>query len=642
MVMDYTAGSVVLSNGRLSDLVLNADQSRMYISRANGVISTYDFDTGQFLADIEIGKRLGGIDISADGTFVMAVQTSAITYPGTLKLSVFKVDLASSAVTSYPYTFYSVDGPFHDIALFSNGMALVTLEIRGSGATYAMAFNPADGSFTGLAGNFPEGPYAISSADHENVLVLGGWNLGLSPTARYSLGVGGEIVSTGSTSRANDAALSPDGKYIAIPNGGDISIIGSNIYSTAFTITGASGYVDFDQTSSFLYVLTSNAEGPQIQQYSVGDWILRSTISVSGLALGYDSQPSGKPFYVGEDGQFFIVHDSDTIYRIDNPTAPDPVTGGATGDTMTGTSLADVLRGMDGADTLLGGRGNDILRGGNGNDTLDGGLGRDALYGGVGDDTFIIDNTRDHAVETTILDGTDTAISTASYKLGPNIEKLVLKGTANLYGVGNNSDNILVGNSGANRLDGKAGADHMTGGAGNDTYFIDNSADTVTEQANEGTDTVRSSITCTLGGNLERLVLTGGGAINGSGNALANKLTGNAAANVLTGGGGPDQFVFETAISPLNVDRISDFSVVDDTIVLDRTIYSGISSTGALSTDAFWSGTSAHDSSDRIIYDKVTGNLFYDADGLGGAAAVKFAQLGTGLTLSNADFLVIA
>ncbi len=80
----------------------------------------------------------------------------------------------------------------------------------------------------------------------------------------------------------------------------------------------------------------------------------------------------------------------------------------------------------------------------------------------------------------------------------------------------------------------------MAGGAGDDTYFVDNAGDTVTEAAGNGTDQVWSSIGFTLGANMEALVLIGGGAISGTGNALANVLSGNAAANALDGAGGAD------------------------------------------------------------------------------------------------------
>jgi serralysin len=80
----------------------------------------------------------------------------------------------------------------------------------------------------------------------------------------------------------------------------------------------------------------------------------------------------------------------------------------------------------------------------------------------------------------------------------------------------------------------------MRGGTGNDIYMVDNAKDSVTENANEGIDTVQSTRTYTLGANLENLTLTGTSAINGTGNTLDNVLTGNSAANTLTGGAGND------------------------------------------------------------------------------------------------------
>ena len=81
----------------------------------------------------------------------------------------------------------------------------------------------------------------------------------------------------------------------------------------------------------------------------------------------------------------------------------------------------------------------------------------------------------------------------------------------------------------------------MSGGAGNDTYVVDSTGDMVTENAGQGTDAVNASVTYALTANVENLVLTGTGDIDGTGNALDNTLTGNSGANTLNGGDGADK-----------------------------------------------------------------------------------------------------
>ncbi|MFN0186034.1 MAG: beta strand repeat-containing protein, partial [Aquabacterium sp.] len=116
-----------------------------------------------------------------------------------------------------------------------------------------------------------------------------------------------------------------------------------------------------------------------------------------------------------------------------------------------------------------------------------------------------------------------------------------------IFGTG--GDDILVGTSSGDRiealggndtLDGGAGADTLLGGTGNDIYVTDDAGDQVIELASEGIDEVRASLNWTLSAHVENLVLTGGGAINGTGNELDNVLTGNGAANVLDGAAGND------------------------------------------------------------------------------------------------------
>ncbi len=212
-------------------------------------------------------------------------------------------------------------------------------------------------------------------------------------------------------------------------------------------------------------------------------------------------------------------------------------TGGAGIDTV--SNFENIL-GSAYNDTLTGNTASNTINGGAGNDTIDGGTGKDTLIGGVGNDTYIVANTTTQIIELDNEGNNDEALSSISYSLANNLEKLTLNGIASINGTGNALNNTLVGNSGNNILNGMVGADTMNGGAGNDTYYVDNVDDTVIELVNEGTDTVASYINYTLAGNIENLTLVGTAAINGTGNAGNNNIIGNAANNTIDGAAGND------------------------------------------------------------------------------------------------------
>ncbi|WP_170915534.1 hypothetical protein RVR34_00125 [Microcystis aeruginosa FBCC-A68] len=238
-------------------------------------------------------------------------------------------------------------------------------------------------------------------------------------------------------------------------------------------------------------------------------------------------------------------------------------TGNSLANLLLGNNGANNLAGLDGDDQLFGNNGSDTLLGGNGNDLLDGGLGDDRLEGGTGDDRYLVNSALDVIVEAAAA-GVDTVESSLSFILGANLENLILTGTINIDGQGNGLNNQLTGNNGNNNLDGGAGADTMAGGGGNDTYTVDDAGDVVMESAGGGEDHVRSSITYTLSSDLEHLTLLGTTAINGTGNASANRLSGNSAANRLEGLAGNDTLDGGAGADTLNGGLGADLYRVDD------------------------------------------------------------------------------
>lgn len=215
-----------------------------------------------------------------------------------------------------------------------------------------------------------------------------------------------------------------------------------------------------------------------------------------------------------------------------------------------GTQVSDSVQGSAGDDYLYGVGGSDTLNGSSGDDSLNGGSGNDTLIGGGGNDTYF------YAAGDTIIEaanaGIDTIQTAVAFSLAsqPNIENVVLTGSAAVNATGNDLDNALTGNSAANRLNGgngndtlygAGGVDTLIGGGGNDLY-VNPAGDVITEGAGAGRDQVSSNATFDLGTTpyIEDLTLTGSSAIDGFGNAFANVIIGNSKANHLTGLGNND------------------------------------------------------------------------------------------------------
>lgn len=265
------------------------------------------------------------------------------------------------------------------------------------------------------------------------------------------------------------------------------------------------------------------------------------------------------------------------------------VTGTGAGETLYGHDLVnDEITGYAGDDILYGLRGDDALYGGEGNDVLNGNIGADIMFGGTGNDIYIVDNVGDSVAEDQ-GEGADTVKTTlASHALGVNVENLIFIGTGNFAGTGNALDNRIIGG---------VGSDTLTGGNGNDTL---NGA--------TGSDTLKGGL-------------------------------GN---DYLTGGAGQDGFLFDIALNPTtNVDRILDFSGLDDKVLLSQAVFPAAGGLGVLAPGAFFGGAVANDADDRILYNSSTGVLRYDPDGTGAAAAVIFATLSAGLTLTNTNFQIV-
>jgi len=156
---------------------------------------------------------------------------------------------------------------------------------------------------------------------------------------------------------------------------------------------------------------------------------------------------------------------------------------------------------------------------------------------------------------------------------------VTIGGTVNIVYDYVKASGATQGAGGSDTLDGGIGGDSMAGGLNDDAYIVDNAMDIVVENMGEGIDTVRSSVTYTLAANVENLQLSGSGAINGTGNELANLVTGNIGNNSLSGLGGDDTVIggagTDTLTGGMGSDRF-DFNLFDGSIDIVTDFTSGL------------------------------------------------------------------
>ena len=387
------------------------------------------------------------------------------------------------------------------------------------------------------------------------------------------------VQSTVTTKDGFTIAMNPDGTFSYTPEAGFLG-------TDSFTYTVADPY---GLTSSATVTLDVTAPPDSIVG-TAGNDTLKGTLQ-DNILFGLDGNdtliggPTADTMYGGKGNDTYIVNNANDVI-VENP--------GEGTDTVL-SSVSYTLPANVENITLTGHRninatGNtesNVITGNSGNNILnDGGAGgADTLIGGKGNDTYIVNNSGDKIIEAA-HGGFDKVLSSVSYTLSANVEELKLTGTSDINATGNGQGSILIGNSGNNILndggplpsshghddchDEETGRNIMIGGAGNDTYIVNNKNDIIIEKKNGGTDTVISSVSWSLGENLENLTLSGTANIDARGNCENNVIIGNSGNNIidgeggnntLTGGAGADTFVMQASEAYHGIDTITDFNV---------------------------------------------------------------------------------
>lgn len=231
------------------------------------------------------------------------------------------------------------------------------------------------------------------------------------------------------------------------------------------------------------------------------------------------------------------------------------------------------------------GSGADVLIGNAADNRLDGGTGNDQFYGGAGNDTFVLDQQGEVVFESA-GQGTDTVESSANHYLFANVERLTLIGSANLFGVGNELDNLLTGNSGENLLIGGLGNDEFHGGAARDSLFGEGGADTLYGDA--GID----------------YLVAGSGADTLFGGSEADEMYGEDGDDILWGG---DSFDTDIMVGGLGNDTIHGDSGAGD---YDRMYGNGGNDTFYVDTPADLVFEQTGEGTDTV-YANISGGGFY-------------------------------
>lgn len=525
MAVDQPSGAVrSIAFGTINDAVFSHDGGTLYVAQG-GTLTAYNVATGATTATWSVGTQLGGLDTSADGRFLVAVEEQAPPYTGTYgqqnttNYAIYRIDLGSGALSTYqlPQTGYYT-AQFHDAAFLPNDQVLLS---NNEGWSPLTTYDFATGTQTTTPQTFAESSTISADADHGRLAVLPS-NISDAPVEVFTFGSGitaqhGNYADGVQGYNRGAQAISPDGNQIVQGSGfnlydGSLGYHGS--LALLFTNNQSSAGLAFSPDGNRLYVL--NADSNEV--YAV-DAHSHDVLAGYPVLAGLPDYPNayGDSLAVSADGRYLSVIASGSVQVIDLAKA---VSDG-------GTSGNDQLVADGDHKYVFGFAGNDVLDSG----TLTTGA---HLYGGPGDDTYIVHTTNDYATETSAADGYDTVRSAVSYTLPSFIEALVLTGSNPIDGQGSEFANAITGNDAANHLTGLAGNDMLAGNGGDD--MLDGGDDNDVLIGGDGSDT----------------------------------LAGGSGADTLTGGAGRD--VFTGTLNELNGDHVTDLARGEQVTVTDRAL----------------------------------------------------------------------
>jgi hypothetical protein len=128
---DAGAQSILVPVTTSRGMVFDYSGQYLYLATSNGLVDPYNLSSGIIEMPFNLGGFLNGIDSARDNSFLLIAQGTVGTTQGTFH----KLALGSGTVTNINYTRASGETGAWDVAISSNGLALVTTQFGGSGWT---------------------------------------------------------------------------------------------------------------------------------------------------------------------------------------------------------------------------------------------------------------------------------------------------------------------------------------------------------------------------------------------------------------------------------------------------------------------------------------------------------------------------
>jgi Ca2+-binding RTX toxin-like protein len=649
------AGAIkTIASGSFADAKFSPDGSKLYAT-SGGSLHIYNVATGALIDTILVAQGVGALDVSADGRYVAAVESS----PDDDQM-LWRVDLTTGEKDSFTYT--ASFGAFYDVAFLADGKIMVS---RSAERNSIQLYAAGEGGSSGLvsAGSFlSSGPadYAratlTSSADRSEVFVQG-----RSATWTYTSGEGFTAYRRNPSDLGAGDQDQPWGVQATSPDGTlFIEGVSLNVYDQNLQLRGslAAQFPDFgdeaglvfSQSGTRLYVLSAKFD--EIAIVETGSWQVVGRFGIGADVL-HPRDPSapdtgyfGDAVQASSDGRYLSIITAAGIQRIDLSSLL-LTEGTSSADLMNGTAAADTLIGFAGDDRLSGADGDDGLYAGDGADRLAGGAGADILRGGAGDDILSagvengFDNNRD-VDELTAGDGNDMIFAGYGDVVdgGSGFDTVGLSYVGATAGIEGDtqilqSGQALVAGAGTFRNVERFSDIALT--SFNDKMVIGDQHDPATVRSWEGDDhLIGQEVSITMyGGNGNDLLV---GSIvddviygeNGN-----DRILGYFGADQLWGGAGADVFFFavDTAI-----DKINDFEKGSDRIDLTG-VDANASLAGRQALKYVGSAEFSGAAGELRVYQSSNSDYYVAADVNGDRAADLLINLGAG-QVGSADFIL--